>query len=693
MKNIFTLCSIVLMLALANFTNAQWQQANGPRGGLASCYASDDDEIYAGTNYGGLFRSTNEGASWTACNNGLTALNITALSTDNETVYIGNGTNGLYRSTDDGQSWQTFPSFWSSYQLSCIATQGENMYVGTWGSGFMVSNDGGSTWANAMDGIVPSTVGYMAPYVQIVDDLVYCIVNGQLYISNDDAASWNLLEDGFPENTSIYQIQAVGNSLVTTTSAGLFTSDNDGQSWADVTANLPIPMSFPMTSAENYLYISGNYGEGIFYSNDNGLTWTVVNESWQNAVASIYAVGVGKLLVQTSFTSADNLSDDQDALYYTENNGNTWENVTNEITNTICLSMVVLGNELFTGTNATGIFSTSDQGETWSHLGVNNAEIRTMHAVGNTLLAADPFVGIKRSIDNGETWSYASQGLYNISTRGFTHIDENIFAANIDGVYVSADDGQNWSLQNNGLTTLNILSLHAIEDTLFAGTQNGVFISTNYANSWESISNGLPPYSTVTSIKNIGNTIVIVVSNSGIYTSQDNGANWTNVNSLTSFSTLEVSGNMLLAGTRVDYGVTQVGVMMSNDLGATWQDVNQGLTNNMVFDLEVAGDYIYACTLGSGVFKRPLADFISENISEEMTQDISIYPNPTSDNITIKILSKLIGSDAIITNELGQQVQRIGNVTSTNFQIDCSSLAAGFYVVKIGEHKVKLVVE
>ena len=693
MKNIFTLCSIVLMLALANFTNAQWQQTNGPRGGLASCYASDDDEIYAGTNYGGLFRSTNEGASWTACNNGLTALNITALSTDNETVYIGNGTNGLYRSTDDGQSWQTFPSFWSSYQLSCIATQGENMYVGTWGSGFMVSNDGGSTWANAMDGIVPSIVGYMAPYVQIVDDLVYCIVNGQLYISNDDAASWNLLEDGFPENTSIYQIQAVGNSLVTTTSAGLFTSDNDGQSWADVTANLPIPMSFPMTSAENYLYISGNYGEGIFYSNDNGLTWTVVNESWQNAVASIYAVGVGKLLVQTSFTSADNLSDDQDALYYTENNGNTWENVTNEITNTICLSMVVLGNELFTGTNATGIFSTSDQGETWSHLGVNNAEIRTMHAVGNTLLAAGPFVGIKRSIDNGETWSYASQGLYNISTRGFTHIDENIFAANIDGVYVSADDGQNWSLQNNGLTTLNILSLHAIEDTLFAGTQNGVFISTNYANSWESISNGLPPYSTVTSIKNIGNTIVIVVSNSGIYTSQDNGANWTNVNSLTSFSTLEVSGNMLLAGTRVDYGVTQVGVMMSNDLGATWQDVNQGLTNNMVFDLQVAGDYIYACTLGSGVFKRPLADFISENISEEMTQDISIYPNPTSDNITIKILSKLIGSDAIITNELGQQVQRIGNVTSTNFQIDCSSLAAGFYVVKIGEHKVKLVVE
>ena len=693
MKNIFTLCSIVLMLALANFTNAQWQQTNGPRGGLASCYASDDDEIYAGTNYGGLFRSTNEGASWTACNNGLTALNITALSTDNETVYIGNGTNGLYRSTDDGQSWQTFPSFWSSYQLSCIATQGENMYVGTWGSGFMVSNDGGSTWANAMDGIAPSIVGYMAPYVQIVDDLVYCIVNGQLYISNDDAASWNLLEDGFPENTSIYQIQAVGNSLVTTTSAGLFTSDNDGQSWADVTANLPIPMSFPMTSAENYLYISGNYGEGIFYSNDNGLTWTVVNESWQNAVASIYAVGVGKLLVQTSFTSADNLSDDQDALYYTENNGNTWENVTNEITNTICLSMVVLGNELFTGTNATGIFSTSDQGETWSHLGVNNAEIRTMHAVGNTLLAAGPFVGIKRSIDNGETWSYASQGLYNISTRGFTHIDENIFAANIDGVYVSADDGQNWSPQNNGLTTLNILSLHAIEDTLFAGTQNGVFISTNYANSWESISNGLPPYSTVTSIKNIGNTIVIVVSNSGIYTSQDNGANWTNVNSLTSFSTLEVSGNMLLAGTRADYGVTQVGVMMSNDLGATWQDVNQGLTNNMVFDLQVAGDYIYACTLGSGVFKRPLADFISENISEEMTQDISIYPNPTSDNITIKILSKLIGSDAIITNELGQQVQRIGNVTSTNFQIDCSSLAAGFYVVKIGEHKVKLVVE
>jgi photosystem II stability/assembly factor-like uncharacterized protein len=695
MKNIFSLIMLTAIFICADDLSAQWQQTNGPRGGLTSCYASDTDEIYVGTHHGGVFRSINNGASWAACNNGLTALNITALCADNEKVYMCNGTNGFYRSIDDGQSWQTFPSFWSSYQMGCVAAQGDHIFVGTWGSGFMVSNDGGNSWNNAMSGIVPSTVGYMAPYVQIVDDVVYCIVNAKLYSSVDYALNWSLMEDGFPSNTSIYQIQTVGSNLFATTSAGLFTTNTNVINWIDVTDNLPIPFSFPMTSDGNLLYITGIYGEGVFYTSDYGLTWTEMNTNWQNTVASIYGLGEGKFMVQTSFTSADFLSNEREALYFTENNGSTWENVTNEITSTICLSFTVLGDKLLTGSSSSGIFSSSDEGGTWSHLGVNNINVSTMYSVGNTALVGGEF-GIKRSTDNGESWLYASSGLYNISTRGFTHIDENIFTANVDGVYISVDDGQNWSPQNNGLTSLNTLSLLAMNDTLYAGTVNGVFVSTNYGGSWESVSNGLPPNAAVTCIKSIGSTLFIIVSgnlDAGIYASQDHGANWYNVHTNQLFSTLEVVQNMLFAGTRFEWDISQVGVKVSHDLGATWLDANEGLSNNMVYDLEVSGDYIYASTLGSGVYKRPLTDFMPENISKETRANISIFPNPANDRITINVPSHLIGNDAVITNELGQQIKVISKITANNIQVDCSAFATGFYVVQIGEERVRLVVQ
>ncbi len=690
MKNIFTLCSIVAMLAVSNYGNAQWQQTNGPRGGITSCYASDDDELYTGTYYGGIFRSTDEGASWTACNNGMTSLGIGALCTDNETVYAGAGTNGLYRSTDNGQSWETFPGLWASYSISCIAAQGDNIYVGTAGGGFIASNDGGATWFTAMNGIEPASY-YVAQKFLIRGDQVFGLVNYHIYMSTDNAATWTMSEDGLADY-GVYSIVDNGPNIIATTAMGLHTSTNEGESWISIASDLPeMPYGMLITTAGNHIYVCDAYYEGLYFSNNNGYDWTQIEFTPENSINGIYALADGKLLAQTSYTSNAEITNEQSALYITTNNGNTWNNVTHEITTSYCISLAVKDGLVYTGTNGQGVFSTPDQGDTWSALGVTNKDLRTMHTVGNTVLVGGDI--LTRSIDNGETWINASQGLTNLSVQGFANIDDNIFAATADGVFISTDDGQTWSQQNSGISTPYILSIHAVDLILYAGTQDGIFKSTNYGNSWVAINNGLPLNPMVLDINHINGTLVLALYNGGVFTSQDNGENWTNVLSISPVSTLEVSGNILFGGSRADYDVTQTGAFVSFDMGATWQDANQGLTNNMVFDLAIAGDYIYAATLGSGVFKRPLSEFVSNEINQEMSSNISIYPNPASDNITINISSKLIGSDAIITNELGQQVKRIGNVTSTNFQVDCSSLATGFYVVKIGEHKVKLVVQ
>jgi photosystem II stability/assembly factor-like uncharacterized protein len=67
--------------------------------------------FYAGT-YGGLFISTSDGTSWTRISNGLPAGIITAVvatphSDENTDInlFVGVGYSGLYRSTDNGSSW------------------------------------------------------------------------------------------------------------------------------------------------------------------------------------------------------------------------------------------------------------------------------------------------------------------------------------------------------------------------------------------------------------------------------------------------------------------------------------------------------------------------------------------------------------------------------------------------------------
>jgi len=66
--------------------------------------------LYAGTSGGGVFKSTNEGGSWSAVNIGLTNAVILTLAIDPAapaTVYAGTDGGGVFKSTNGGSSWST----------------------------------------------------------------------------------------------------------------------------------------------------------------------------------------------------------------------------------------------------------------------------------------------------------------------------------------------------------------------------------------------------------------------------------------------------------------------------------------------------------------------------------------------------------------------------------------------------------
>ena len=98
----------------------------------------------------------------------------------------------------------------------------------------------------------------------------------------------------------------------------------------------------------------------------------------------------------------------------------------------------------------------------------------------------------------------------------------------------------------------------------------------------------------------LSGTTLFAGTNSGVWSTTDNGTTWTQVNSgltTTDVRALVASGTTLYAGTNGG------GVFRSSDNGATWTATNTGLTNLTVLSLAANGTDVYAGTNGSGVFR------------------------------------------------------------------------------------------
>jgi photosystem II stability/assembly factor-like uncharacterized protein len=176
---------------------------------------TEPDNVWAGVEIGGLFRSRDLGRSWRAVGRGLSSLDIHALAivpaNGRTKRLLASTNNDVNLSTDDGETWRPlqlgkslpWPYFRGLAQLVdrpqvVLLGNGE----GPPGSAGIVarSTDAGQTWqAAAMPAPANSTIWNFA--VHAADpDLVYAnSVSGEIYRSTDGGASWVKLKREFGE--------------------------------------------------------------------------------------------------------------------------------------------------------------------------------------------------------------------------------------------------------------------------------------------------------------------------------------------------------------------------------------------------------------------------------------------------------------------------------------------------------------
>jgi len=292
--------SVLLLLILATFflpVHAQDSTVNeaffkglryrlvGPsRGGRVTTITgvpSQPKTFYMGVASGGLFKTTDSGATWLPLTDGKIPLGSTGCvavaDSDPNVIYLGTGSDGVrsnvstgrgvYKSIDGGQTWK-FVGLYNAGQIGGVRIHPTNpdiAWVAAGGDifkpnterGIFKTTDGGQTWNKVL--FVSDSVGAMDVELQPGNpSVVYA------WMSRLERKPWTIIS-GSREG-------------------GFYKSSDGGEHFTKITTGLPSELigkaNLAVTAAKPdrvYALVEAKPGGGFYRSDDSGQTWTQMN--------------------------------------------------------------------------------------------------------------------------------------------------------------------------------------------------------------------------------------------------------------------------------------------------------------------------------------------------------------------------------------------------------------------------------
>lgn len=295
----------------------------------------------------GLLKSSDFCESWSIIS--LKNINVPAIFQGNGKFFT-NLNNGLKVSTDSGFKWNNFDLKWQKYFTNAFGIWDENIFAGFYGSGISYSSNNGISWTEKNTGLnnlqILSLGGSSAK--------LFAGTERGLYISTD-GSYWRpitIADKTYTYLVGIYTIYSNDNYIVLGSPLGVFISSDNGSNWLNQPDNKYF--CYAIKKKDDKLYAATSYG--LMISNNNGMSW-------------------------------------QMSGYIPFHSPSGWQTIT------------FLGTKIFYGVDGEGVYASSDDGKSWNNVneGMTNNHIRVLHSIESNLFAATND-GVFISKDEGLHW-------------------------------------------------------------------------------------------------------------------------------------------------------------------------------------------------------------------------------------------------------------------------------------------------
>ncbi|MCD6598373.1 MAG: T9SS type A sorting domain-containing protein [Bacteroidales bacterium] len=638
--------------------------------GRIDCIAfhpQDPSTFYVGSPTGGLWKTTDKGASWTPLTDNIPSMGIAdiAIHPQNpDIIYIATGDRdsqeiysaGVLKSTNGGLTWSTTAlSFTQNqeYVVNRLLIRPDNpdtLIAATTDGIFFITN-GGEAADKVQDGHFKD-LEFKPDNPDIVYAANYSYGYASVYKSSDGGLSFQE-SFGSIEIKDIRRIELAVSpdepdwvyALCTdkTNSAfhGLYRSYNSGETWSEY--------------AKTSLNILGTNPDG---SDEDGQGWYDLALAISPSTATEVYVGGINIWKAKSFSDSWTLK----SFGYPEwgSSNAPYVHVDQHI-----LKFHPLTGDLYSG-NDGGISKTMDQGNSWIDLS-EGLEILQVYRIGLSATQSDLYLagsqdnssmkvngsdfkvilggdGMECIIDYSDTsilYASSQRGKINISRDGginFKNIvpteekgawvtpyvmhpeDPNILYAGYKELYLSNNQGDSWANLSNGITSGKLITAITLApsapDYIYMATSNLIWETSDNGESWKIIKSNLPsgvityiavsqydPKKIWVSLSNYSSS----KERNKVFTSNNGGLNWENY----STGLPDVPVNCVIYENDSKSGLyagTDLGVYYRNREMDRWINFSNQLPNVIVNELEIfyPERKIRAATYGRGIWESDL---------------------------------------------------------------------------------------
>ncbi len=683
----------------------------------------------AGAVGGGIWKTENAGLNWRSVSDDLPILSVTALARCDSTpdiVYAGTGEgfynsdavigDGLFKSLDGGETWQQILSTISQSNFKyvnriIVSPSDPDLLVVATNSGIQRSADGGQTWTEVYDS--GSRVQQIIANPQNFHTQ-FATVNETGIIKSEDAGlSWfssSNFSSGFkriemamaPSDTSIVYaaLTSFSSSLF-----GLFRSSDAGATWTN------------LGDSPNWLGSQGWYDNTIVVSpyNANELIVGGLNlyrvtagpssmsanrlTNWYPGAGFPYVHADQHMLVTIALggTSYAVVATNDGGVFYSSNNGNTWDDRINgyNVTQFYDADKHPVLNSFIGGTqdNGTNLSpQNSASGDSWDEvIGGDGFECAWNKADGNVVYGSLYYSRIYKSYDGGNNFQSLGNGLpesgifYTSLAIAAENPEVLLVVGNGDLLFRTSNGGDSWeAVSGNFTSSSKKIEFSAANSEIAWATSlsSGINVSTDFGHHFNGVTT--PPGSSNSSVLGIGtdpildSTAFVTFGVSGfpkVFRTDDLGQTWTDLSS--NLPDIPVYDLIVMPFDSSRFWIgTDIGLFESLDAGLTWEYASNGIPAVSIRKLKIVGQEIVAATHGRGIWSVHLDELPLLEIPTipPLLSKLS-PPPPNSPTLSIRYSSRS-DHDSLEVYINGLLTEQIGNtVAYTAF----TSSYSGFY--------------